>query len=166
MYRPGDYAVVSGYGVCRIDSVGHLSFSYADPAKDYYSVTPVSDSCRIHIPCDGADGKMRPIITREQAISLIMSIPGIKARKTREKYREQRYKDAISSGRPDDLLPVIIEIYQLNEDSIRKGKPISKVTEAYMFREAQSMFHSEMAYALGCSASDVLSVIRKMVATA
>ena len=162
MYNPGDYAVVSRYGVCRVDSVGHPSLSCADPSIDYYTLSPVNENCIIYIPCNISDERIRPIITKEQALNLIKSIPSIKIRKGKDKQRLLRYKEAIASGRPDMLLTVIMEIWQMNEDTIRKGKPISKITEATIFREAETMFNSEMGQVLGCSASDVPGVIMKL----
>ena len=44
MLNPGDYAIVSGYGVCRISSVGHPSLPAADPARNYYTLDSVHDN--------------------------------------------------------------------------------------------------------------------------
>ena len=120
----------------------------------------------IYIPCNISEERIRPVIAIEQALSLIRSIPTIKTRKGKDKQRLLRYKEAMASGRPDVLLPVIMEMWQMNEEAIRKGKPISKITEAAIFREAEAMFNSEMGQALGCSASDVPDVIHEMVITA
>ena len=166
MYNPGDYAVVSRYGVCRVNSVGHPSLSCADTSIDYYALSPVNEDCVIYIPCNISEERLRPVITKEQALSLIKSIPSIKTRKGKDKQRLLRYKEAMASGHPDALLAVIMEIWQMNEDTIRKGRPISKIVEATIFREAETMFNSEMGQALGCRASDVPDVIHKMVTTA
>ena len=163
MYNPGDYAVVSRYGVCRIVSVGHPSLSCADPSVDYYTLRPLREDCVIHIPCSISSEHLRPVITEEQALDLIKSIPAIRIKRIKDRQRTQRYRDAVASGNPAMLLPVIMEIWQLNEDTIRKGRPISRVTEATIFREAEMMFNSEMGHALGCSAADVPGVIRRMV---
>ena len=111
MYNPGDYAVVSRYGVCRVDSVGHPSLSCADPSIDYYTLSPVNEDCMIYIPCNISEERIRPVIAKEQALSLIRSIPTIKTRKGKDKRRLLRYKEAMASGRPDALLPVIMEIW-------------------------------------------------------
>ena len=166
MYNPGDYAVVSRYGVCRIDSVGHPSLSCADPSVDYYTLCPINEDCVIYIPCSIANERLRAVIAKEQALNLIKSIPAIEIKRVKDRQRTQRYKEAIASGNPAVLLPVIMEIWQMNEDTIRKGRPISRSTEAAIFREAETMFNSEMGQALGCSASDVPGAINKMVITA
>ena len=100
MYNPGDYVVVSRYGICRIDSVGHLSLSCADPSVDYYTLCPVSEDCVIYIPCSISSEHLRPVITKEQALDLIKSIPAIKIKKVKDKQRTQRYKDAVDSCNP------------------------------------------------------------------
>ncbi len=163
MYNPGDYAVVSRYGVCRIVSVGHPSLSCADPSVDYYTLRPLREDCVIHIPCSISSEHLRPVITEEQALDLIKSIPAIRIKRIKDRQRTQRYREAVASGNPAMLLPVIMEIWQLNEYTIRKGRPISRVTEATIFKEAEMMFNSEMGHALGCSAADVPGVIRRMV---
>ena len=160
MFNPGDYVVVSGYGVCRVDSVGQLSLSCADRGRDYYTLNPVNDECTIHIPCDSDAGHMRPLVTKADAVSLIRTIPSIKVRSQKDKLRTVRYREAISDGRPEVLLPVIMEIYQLHSSSISKGKPICNVTEASMLREAERLFNSEIGQALGCEASAVPDFIK------
>ena len=117
----------------------------------------------IHIPCSISSEHLRPVITEEQALDLIKSIPAIRIKRIKDRQRTQRYREAVASGNPAMLVPVIMEIWQLNEDTIRKGRPISRVTEATIFREAEMMFNSEMGHALGCSAADVPGVIRRMV---
>ncbi len=163
MYNSGDYAVVSGSGVCRVDSVGRLSIPGADPDKEYYTLRPVDDNCVLHIPADISDERMRPIITREQAISLIKSIPNVTISKKKDNQRLARYKEILADGKPDALLNVVIEIYQLNADSLEKGKPIGKMTEASIFREAEFLFNSEISKAIGCEPAEVPGVIQNIL---
>ena len=166
MFKPGDYVVVSGCGVCRIDSIGHPALSCADPEINYYSLVPTNEKCRIHIPCTASDGRMRPIISKEGAYSLISGIPAIKVGKVKDRMRLSRYHEAIADGRPEALLPVIIEIYRCNMASISKGKGIEKYTEATLFRKAEEMFNCEISMAIGCEPSDVNGIIENLVNTA
>ena len=160
MLNPGDYAIVSGYGVCRISSVGHPSLPAADPARNYYTLDSVLDNGTVHIPCDTSEEQMRPVISKEKAFSLLSGIPSMKIKRNRDKTRLIRYNNAINDGRPEALLPVIMEIYQLHSSSISKGKPICNVTEASMLREAERLFNSEIGQALGCEASAVPDFIK------
>ena len=166
MYNSGDYAVVSGSGVCRVDSVGRLSIPGADPDKEYYTLRPVDDNCVLHIPADISDERMRPIITRNQAISLIKNIPNVTISKKKDNQRLARYKEILADGKPEALLNVVIEIYQLNADSLAKGKPIEKMTEASIFRDAEFLFNSEISKAIGCEPSEVPEVIQNILSAA
>lgn len=166
MYNSGDYAVVSGSGVCRVDSVGHLSIPSADPAKEYYTLKPINDNCVLHIPFDISNERMRPIITKEQAIALIRNIPHVVVDKKKDNQRLARYKEGLANGKPEVLLKIVIEIYQRNADSIAKGKPIGKMTEASIFRDAEFLFNSEISKAFGCEPSEVPEVIQNILSAA
>ncbi len=165
MYNSGDYVVVSGSGICCIDSVGHLSIPYADPEKEYYTLRSVNDNCVLHIPLDISDERMRPIITKEQALDLIRKIPSVVVNKKKDNQRIARLKEGLVDGKPDALLRVVIEIYQRNADSFSKGKPIGKMSEASIFREAEFMFNSEISKAIGCEPSEVPKVIQSILLT-
>lgn len=166
MLNPGDYAIVSGYGVCRISSVGHPSLPAADPARNYYTLDSVHDNGTVHIPCDTSEEQMRPVISKEKALSLLSGIPSMKIKRNRDKTRLIRYNNAINDGRPEALLPVIMEIYQGNIEEIKKGKPIRNYTEATIFRKAEEMLNEELSIAMGCRPDDVTGIIRNVVETA
>ena len=69
MYNKGDYVVKIPEGICQIENVGH------------------------------ADGRIRHIITKDDAMKFIKSIPDISKKDfSDEKLREQEYKSAILSG--------------------------------------------------------------------
>ncbi len=85
----------------------------------------------------------------------------MKVNHSSDKTRLIRYKEAIADGRPLPLLSVILEIYQKNKESIEKGKGIGKMTERSIFLDAQDLFESEMAHALGVAQEEVQPLIHK-----
>ncbi len=166
MYNPGDCAVVSGYGVCRIDSVGHPSLSLADQNVDYYTLIPLNENCRIHIPCTAAENRIRPVIMKDKALTLLSGIPSMRVDTKKDKLRMVRYQNAINDGRPEALLPMIMEIYRSNIGRISKGKGFGNYTESEFFRKAEGMFNDEISMAIGCEPEEVNGIIRDMVETA
>lgn len=166
MYNPGDYVVVPGYGVCRIDSVGHPSLSPADVNVDYYTLSPLNEKCRIHIPCSASDGRMRPVIMKDKALALLAGIPSMQVNTRKNKLRLKRYQDAINDGRPEALLPMIMEIYRSNIDRLSKGKGFGNYTESAFFRKAEGMFNEEISLAIGCKPEEVNGIIKDLVKTA
>ena len=165
MYNPGDYVVVSGYGVCRIDSVGHPSLSLADQNIDYYTLIPLNEKCRIHIPCTASD-RIRPVILKDKALALLFEIPSIRVNTRKDKLRMVRYQNAINDGRPEALLPMMMEIYRSNIGRLSKGKGFGNHTESTFFRKAEDMFNEEISLAIGCKPEEVSGIIKDMVETA
>ena len=166
MYNPGDYVVVSGYGVCRVDSVGHPSISIADQNVDYYTLIPLNEKCRIYIPCAASDSRIRPIIIKDKALALLSGIPSIRVNTKKDKLRMVRYQNAINDGRPEALLPMMMEIYRSNLERLSKGKGFGNYTESAFFRKAEGMFNEEISMAIGCKPDEVNGIIKDMVETA
>ncbi len=164
--RKGDYAAVPGYGICTVVSIGHPAIPNADPGTSYYTLCPEHDSSCLYIPVNADEACIRPIISKDEALALIGSIPGVKLCSGSDKFRIVRYREAIGIGTPDALLPLIMEIYQRNSVSISKGKGIKLPAEAHIFKEAEELFNDEMAHALGCAPSEIPRLIEEMVSTA
>ena len=161
MYPCGDYVVRPGHGICEVVDVGHPGLRNLDREREYYTLSPLLDPSHLYIPVDKADSLIRPAMTRAEAEELIRRIPGMKVNHSSDKTRLIRYKEAIADGRPLPLLSVILEIYQKNKESIEKGKGIGKMTERSIFLDAQDLFESEMAHALGVAQEEVQPLIHK-----
>ncbi len=165
MFRIGDYVVRRGYGICRIEAIGHPSVR-KDVEREYYTLRPIDDSGLLHVPVDASEDMLRAVISKDEAIALIDGIPSMKISKgTNDRLRTARYKEAIDSGSLKELLNMIKEIYEKNKSTILKGKGIASVNEGKLFTEAEGMFTSEIALALGCKASDVPAYISEHIKT-
>lgn len=162
MYKAGDYVAVAGYGICRVVSVGFLTLSGADPSKKYYTLCSEHEGSLLYIPCEISAERMRPVISKENAVSLIKNIPLMKYDFGRDKQRILRYRQALQDGRPEVLLPVIRELYEKWHDPFKK-KSSGSMTENSIFREAEEMLNAEFAVALGCDSSEVPSLIERIV---
>ena len=75
MYQAGDYIVYGTSGVCRVDEVKPSPFE-DEADRQYYTLTPVTGTETIYIPVD-SPVFMRPVISREQAETLVRDIPNI-----------------------------------------------------------------------------------------
>lgn len=74
MYQVGDLIIYGGEGVCRVAAVGPAPIAAADPSRLYYTLTPVYRKGVVYAPTD-VDVPMRPVLSREESLSLIRSIP-------------------------------------------------------------------------------------------
>ena len=100
MYKKGDYVIKIPEGICEIEDVGCLDISGVNKDKEYYALAPINQKgSKIYIPVDNVHGRIRNIISKEDAIAFIKSMPDIDEKDIQnEKMREQEYREAILSG--------------------------------------------------------------------
>ena len=77
-----------------------------------------------------------------------------------EKDREHRYKEAIQSSDPEQLIRVIKNMYHRRKQRTIQGKKTTAVDERY-FKIAVHNLHSELAFALGCKEDEIQDMIQK-----
>ena len=149
MYRNGDYVVKIPEGVCRIEDVGTIDMSGIDKNKQFYSLVPVVGSTsKIYIPVDKADGRIRSVISREEAMSFIKSIPEIEVKEiSDERMREHEYKEAVLSGDYERLVSVIKLIYTRIQKRYAQGRKATATDDRY-FRQAENILFSELSFVL------------------
>ena len=78
MYKKGDYVIKIPEGICEIEDVGCLDMSGVNKDKEYYALAPINQKgSKIYIPVDNVHGRIRNIISKEDAIAFIKSMPDI-----------------------------------------------------------------------------------------
>lgn len=161
MFKTGDYAVKPGYGLCRVISIGHTDRKGSDPDRLYYTLQPDSRPEDIlYIPVNGAEDSIRHPLTKDAAEHLISQIPKMKISPSKDRMRIRRYKEAISKGTPEAILPMMMEIYKTDIEH-RKNK-VRSASES-IFLEAEKLFSPELALALGCTTDEVSEIINKQI---
>lgn len=78
MYKKGDYVIKIPEDICEIEDVGCLDMSGVNKDKEYYALAPINQKgSKIYIPVDNVHGRIRNIISKEDAIAFIKSMPDI-----------------------------------------------------------------------------------------
>ncbi len=147
MYQKGDYVVKIPEGICRIEDVMQLDIYDTD--KEYYMLVPISEkSSKIYIPTDNAEGRIRKVISKEEALKFIKSIPEIDAKDIpNEKMREQEYKTSILSCNNEKIVSIIKSIYARKQERMEQGKKITTTDDKY-FKRAEDVLFSELSFVL------------------
>ena len=146
----GDYIVYGTSGVCRVDEVKPSPFE-DEADRQYYTLTPVTGTETIYIPVD-SPVFMRPVISREQAETLVRDIPNIEVDHfTSHSMRlsSEHYQEVLQSHDCGDLVQLIKTVYA---KSRRSGRRLSQVDQRYRKR-AEELLHGELSVALGDSVS-------------
>ncbi len=164
MYQVGDHIVYGGEGVCRVEAVGGAPIPVRDCSKLYYTLRPIYHDGVIYAPVD-VDVLMRPVLKREEALSLIS---GISSLRTKEdvaapqdaKQAAAEYRAMLETYDTSNLLKLIRRIYLKNQKAAAEGKNLGQTEDRFMKR-AKELLHGELAVALEIPVEQVEGVIQK-----
>lgn len=164
MFEVGDSVVSMANGICKITDVVELDMSQNHEKRTYFLLIPVTEeNAKVYIPFDAAEQRMRRTMNKEEAIDVIRHISGTEELSiANEKERELKYKEAIRSCDPYQLVRIIKNLYHRREERLVQGKKCTAVDERY-YKIAVHNLHSELAYALDCPENEVTSIIQDYI---
>ena len=117
------------------------------------------DSLVIEVPVDNRMGFIRDVISRDDALRLIDSIPKINPLSNiDDKYIEKTYKDLFYNGDVTDLIKIIKTSYIRNDTRIKNNKRISDKDKVY-FEKAEKYLYNELSISLNMSFDETKSYI-------
>ena len=164
MYKKGDHVIKIPEGICEIEDVGCLDISGVNKNKEYYILAPINQKgSKIYIPVDNAHGRIRNMISKEDAIAFIKSIPDIDEKDIQnEKMREQEYKEAILSGNNKKIASILKLIYSRKQTRADQGKKLPSTDERY-FKLAEDILFSELSFVLNVPKENMEQYIADMI---
>ena len=162
MYQVGEKIIYGTTGVCEIRAIGPLNMEAARKGVDYYTLVPVYQDGIIFAPVDTAV-PIRPVLTEQQALSLIRKIPAIEENvfeNNNPRLLNEHYQIYLKSGDCTDLIRLIRAIYAKGRRAAQRGKHLGQVDRSSMER-AEKLLHSELACALGIRPDGVSGFIAR-----
>lgn len=157
LYSVGDKIIYGESGVCTVDHVAPLEFSGSNPDKLYYYLIPLVGTGTYFAPVDG-NAFMRPVISREEAESLVLAIPDIEpaiCNDSRFNHVDAFYKEIFKQHTPEAMVSIIKGLY------IRMSERKTKSTRAEAtMKRAKEILHGELSVALGMDYKDVENYIK------
>lgn len=166
MYQTGDLILYGSTGVCRVTEIVAKKLSRTEPERMYYVLTPLYQAGTITTPVDNNKVFTRPVISRQEALDLIDSIPGIEAvayHNQNLQQLENHYKQAIGSHDCLDLLRVTMSTYQKKKEREEAKLKFGAVDRRYMER-AEALLYGELAVALDIARDEVEIFIQERLA--
>ena len=161
MYHVGDYVVYGNSGVCRVAAVGAPDCPRVDPARNYYTLTPVYDTEILYVPVD-TTASIRPILTKAQAEALIAQIPTVPEDRLDTRNLQMLSEYYRASFQSQDCMGLVRLLKTIHGKGVRAqqsgGKP-GKVDQRYRKR-AEDLLHGELAVALGIPREEVPAYIQ------
>lgn len=160
MFSVGEKIVYGENGVCTVEQIAPLPMSGAAGDKMYYHLSPYVGSGTYYTPVDSG-AYMRPVMSREEALVLIDSIPEIEpavCSDSRFNHVDAFYKELFKLHSNEALVAMIKGLY--SRMSERKAK--SSRAEATMKR-AKEILHGELSVALEIEFKDVEAYISQRI---
>lgn len=161
MYQIGELILYGGTGVCRVTGIEAKRFSRTEPEKLYYVLKPLYSAGTITTPVENGKVFTRPVISHDEALALIDTIPSIHA----EAYHnpnlqqlENHYRTEMESHDCRDLLRLTMSTYQKKIEREQAKLKFGAVDRRYMER-AESLLFGELAVALDIAKENVQSFI-------
>ncbi|MEG0856637.1 MAG: CarD family transcriptional regulator [Terrisporobacter sp.] len=160
MYNINDYIIYGSMSVCKVIDIIEEDNKYNN-YKDYYVLQPLySDkSAIIKVPVENVSVFMRPILSKDDVMSLIHNMNKIENLWIdNDKQRSNEFKSIIKNNISGELAQLIQSIYQTKEEKTSAGKKISKYDEEIM-KSAEKLLEEEFATVLNINVEDVQNFI-------
>lgn len=164
MFQKGDYVIYGHNGICRIQDITTLDIPGVDKNRKYYLLKPVyASQSTVYTPVDTAEASFRHAMSKEEADSLIKSIPNIPIIPlSDEKTLEQTYKKYMRSNRSEAWVQLIKTIYLRKEKRIMTGHKVTALDSRY-FDLAEASLYGELSIALGKPKEEIKTYIANCI---
>lgn len=162
MFEKGEYIVYGTNGVCEVTDIKNMDLKGIPKDKLFYVLTPYNQKgSTLFTPIDSTKTVMRKVLTKEQAMELIDTMPEVEELYfSNEKIREEKYKECIRSCDCEQCIRVIKTLYLRKEEKQAQGKKFAATDERYL-RMAEDNLYSELSVALGRTKKEVQNYIEE-----
>ena len=158
MFRVNDYVMSFSSGVCRITAIKADEASSND--SEYFVLSPVYQSnLTVMVPVRSAGNLMRPILTKEEVLVLIASMPDLETIAVPDcRERTNMFKAALKTRDNNSLIKVIKTLYLEKQSKTSSNQKLTKPDEEIM-NAAERQLNEEFAIALEITPEEVPSLI-------
>jgi CarD family transcriptional regulator len=162
MFKVGEYVVYGNTGVCKVEDI--TTMDMVGTEKEYYVLVPVyNKNGRAFLPVDNTKVVIRPVLTKDEALKLIDTIPQIEEiPPVNDKGREERYKELAKACDCRSWVTIIKTIYIRRQERMAQGKKVTSTDERY-FKLAEDSLYSELGFAMNMDKEDISDFIKERI---
>lgn len=156
MFEIGEYVTYGNNGVCLIKDITTLNMGGVDKNRKYYILKPVyMESSTVYVPIDATQLSMRRVLSREEADTLLDSIPQVQTLTIKnEKEVEMQYRECMQSNDCEEWVKLLKTLYFRRKKRLEKGHKETAVDSRY-YKLAEENLCGELAVVLGMSKREV-----------
>lgn len=161
MLQVGDLVVHETAGVCRVEGEATLDGLNGI----YYVLCPLYlKDATFYTPMNGGKVKLRPVMSREDAMELIDAIPSIEPVVFHGmNEQKQRSAEILKSGDSYQLVSLTKTIYNYRQRRSNMGKKIG-ANDAAVLKKAETLLFGELATALEMPFEQVTGFVEEHLA--
>ncbi len=164
MFKIGEVVSYSATGVCEIIDIRREKLT--DTIMQYYILKPMyQNASTVYVPTENETlvSRMKYLLTKKDAESLIASLTSNELEWIdNDSERLTLWREILRSGDRTKIASLIRALYLRSQHLTSLGKHL-RTADAQIFKEAQSIFHGEIATVFGIELDDVENFITEKV---
>lgn len=160
MYEIGDLIMYGARGVCRVKGITELDWDAAR-GREYYVLEPLYKDDVIYVPVDNTKVFMRPVMSEQEVLDLIDSMPEVESKIFRASSIQQLarfYQAAIDSHECRELVKLTKSIHLKKVAADKQNKQLGQIDIRYM-THAEDLLFGEIAAVLDIPRDKVVEYI-------
>ena len=149
MLNVGECVIYGNHGLCKVREILVPSFLERGNERQYYMmVSAVDAGSVIYVPVDGADDKVREVMSADCAEGLIADIEDVEELDLPEgKKAEPTISEIIKRNIAEEMMCLVKSLHKIKAVRESEGKKFAALNEKYL-NIAEKLLYTEMAFAL------------------
>ncbi len=149
MLNIGESVIYGSHGLCMVRDILVPSFLERGKEKQYYMMISAVDAGSVlYVPVDGAEDKVREVISADYAEGLIDDIEDIEELELPEgKKAEPAILEVIKRNVADEMMGLVKSLRRIKATREAEGKRFATLNEKYL-NMAEKLLYTELAYSL------------------
>ena len=156
MLNVGECVIYGSHGLCRVRDILIPSFLERGKEKEYYQmISAVDTGSVLYVPVDGAEDKVREVITADVAEDLIDEIEETPELQLPEgKKAEPAIMSVIKRNMADEMMSLVKSLRKIKAVREAEGKKFAALNEKYL-NIAEKLLYTELAFSLETEKDDI-----------
>ena len=156
MLNVGDCVIYGSHGLCKVRDILVPAFLEKGNEKQYYMmVSAVDAGSTLYVPVDGAEDKVREVMSADDAEGLIDDIYEVEELDLPDgKKAEPTISEIVKRNIADEMMSLVKSLHKIKATREAEGKKFAALDEKYL-NIAEKLLYTEMAFALKTEKDDI-----------
>ncbi|MBQ4220491.1 MAG: CarD family transcriptional regulator [Butyrivibrio sp.] len=149
MLNVGDCVIYGSHGLCKVRDILVPAFLEKGNEKQYYMmISAVDAGSVIYVPVEGAEDKVRDVMSADDAEELICEIEDVDELDLPDgKKAEPEITGIIKRNIADEMMSLVKSLHKIKAMREAEGKKFAALNEKYL-NMAEKLLYTEMAFSL------------------